>query len=85
MKQNGCLFMQFKNFHCHNYFQLKLAVLNIFQKVKEIWVLQPALYGGSCLIQIDRDKDFYNMWEPWFCAQQFFCVKTNFVLPSTNI
>ena len=78
-------YLAVQGFSLPQLFQLKLAVLNIFQKVKEIWVLQPVLYGGSCLIQIDSDKDFYNMWEAWFCAQQFFCVKTYFGLSPTNI
>ena len=27
-----------------------------------IWVLQPIVYSGSCLIQTDSGKGLYNMW-----------------------
>ena len=42
-------------------YQLQLAALNIFQKIKAIWVLQTIVYGGSCFILIDSGKGLYNM------------------------
>ena len=42
--------------------QLKLAVFNIFQKIKVIWVLQPIVYRGSCFIQTGSGKGFYDTW-----------------------
>ena len=50
--------------HCSRIFfvtvilQLKLAVLNIFQKIKAISVLQPILYRGNCFIQADSGQGF---------------------------
>ena len=41
--------------------KLIVAVLNVFLKIKAIWVLQSIVSGGSCFTQTDSGKGLLNM------------------------
>ena len=61
IKEGGCLFSNSRFFTVTIIYQLQLAALNMFLKVKAIWILQPIAYGGGCFIQTGGGKGLNNM------------------------
>ena len=48
LSNRAAVYLEIQEFLLSIIYQLKVAALNIFLKIKAIWFLQPIVYGGSC-------------------------------------